>query len=117
MYKTWMLAIALVTVLQLFATVSAQADTENPGGLYGGDIMLTREQWQSLEATANPNDPFSPQQAVVRNQRSLWPNAVVPYIIDSSLGKLFESRFTKVECICMPIYNAKLHGINLTLIS
>ena len=83
MITNWILATALLAALQLVA-VSAQADTE--GGMYEGDIMLTPEQQSTLEATANPNDPFSPQQAVVRNPRALWPNAVVPYIIDSSLG-------------------------------
>ena len=84
MHTNWILATALLAALHLFTTVSAQADTE--GGMYEGDIMLTPEQQATLEALANPNDPFSPQQAVVRNSRSLWPNAVVPYIIDSGLG-------------------------------
>jgi hypothetical protein len=85
MHANWILATALVAAA-LLATVSAQNDTE--GGMYQGDIMLTPEQQSTLEATANPNDPFSPQQAVVRNPRSLWANAVVPYIIDSSLGTM-----------------------------
>lgn len=104
MYTNWILATTLLVALHLL-TVSAQADTnENQGGgLYGGDIMLTPEQQASLEATANPNDPFSPQQAVVRNSRSLWPNAVVPYIIDSSLGN---SNFNVCQCL----YVSKLHG-------
>lgn len=51
-----------------------------------GDIVLTSEQEASFEATSNPSDPFSPQNAVVRNQRSLWPQGIVPYILDSSLN-------------------------------
>ena len=51
-----------------------------------GDIMLTAEQQATMEATANPNDPFAPQSAVVRNERSLWVDARVPYILDNSLG-------------------------------
>ena len=89
MHSNWILATVLLSALHLLATVSAQTDTE--GGMYEGDIMLTPEQQATLEATANPNDPFSPQQAVVRNPRSLWPNAVVPYIIDSSLGNYYYS--------------------------
>lgn len=58
-------------------------------GLFGGDIKLTPEQQATLEATANPNDPFSPQDAVVRNQRSLWPNGVMPYVIDNSLSSKY----------------------------
>ena len=49
-------------------------------------MMLTREQQASLEARSNKNNPFSPQNAVVRDKRELWPNAVVPYIFDNSLG-------------------------------
>jgi len=49
--------------------------------------MLTPEQQATLEATSNPNDPFAPQNAVVRNTRSLWQDGRVPYVLDSSLGK------------------------------
>ena len=55
---------------------------------FGGDIILTPEQQATLEATSNPNDPFSPQNAVVRSTRSLWPSGRVPYIFDGSLSKL-----------------------------
>lgn len=55
--------------------------------LYGGDIMLTPEQQATLEATSNLNDPFSPQNAVVHNEQSLWSNGVIYYIFDNSLSK------------------------------
>lgn len=84
MHANWILFAVALLAAALHLPVNAQTDTE--GGMYEGDIMLTPEQQSTLEATANPNDPFSPQQAVVRNPRSLWSNAVVPYIIDSSLG-------------------------------
>ncbi len=45
--------------------------------------MLTPEQQATLEVTANPADPFAPQNAVVRNQRSLWPSGVIPYLFDN----------------------------------
>ena len=51
-----------------------------------GDIVLTPEQQATLEATSNPNDPFSPQNAVVRNERNLWPDGRVPYVLDPSLN-------------------------------
>ena len=72
-----LLGIALVLLCSELPAVQAR---------YQGDIMLTPEQQATLEATSNPNNPFSPQRAVVRNMRSLWPNAVVPYVIDGSLG-------------------------------
>ena len=71
------LSIALVLLCSELSTVQAR---------YQGDMVLTPEQQATLEATSNPHNPFSPQRAVVRNMRSLWPNAVVPYIIDTSLG-------------------------------
>ena len=71
-------AVVLVALLQLHAVC----------GLYGGDMMLTPEQQATLEAMANLNNPQAPQNAVLSNMRSLWPDAVVPFIIDSSLGML-----------------------------
>ena len=41
-----------------------------------------------MEADANNNDPFAPQNAVVRSERSLWRNNLVPYILDASLSEL-----------------------------
>lgn len=63
-----------------------------------GDIVLTPEQQGTLEATSNPNDPFAPQNAVVTMERSLWPNGVVPYVIDN-----LNSRFAhgqSFSCTC-----------------
>lgn len=58
--------------------------------MYDGDIILTDAQQSTLEATSNPNDPLAPQSAVVLNQRSLWPNGVVPYILDGSLNSKWQ---------------------------
>lgn len=55
------------------------------GHLYGGDMLLTPEQQATLEATSNPNDPYSVQHAVVRSKRSIWPGGTVPYVLDGSL--------------------------------
>ena len=72
------LATVLVAVLHLYRVHARY--------MYQGDIVLTREQQATLEANSNTHDPFSPQDAVVKSKRSLWPNAVVPYVIDRSLG-------------------------------
>ena len=55
---------------------------------YQGDIKLSDDQQMTLEALSNPEDVLSssPQLAVVRSSRTLWPEGRVPYIIDSSLG-------------------------------
>ena len=76
---SWSLVTALIAVVQML-TAYAQ--------LYQGDIVLTDSQMHSVEAHANQHSLFAPQDAVVKNRRQLWPNAVVPYIIDNSLGKL-----------------------------
>ena len=55
--------------------------------LIGGDILLTSSQQALIEATANDNDPFSPLNAVVSRENSLWKNGHIPYIFDSSLGE------------------------------
>ena len=55
--------------------------------LIGGDILLTSSQQALIEATANDNDPFSPLNAVINRENSLWKNSHVPYIFDSSLGE------------------------------
>jgi len=53
--------------------------------------MLTAEQQATLEVTANPADPFAPQNAVVRNPRSLWPNGVVPYLLDNLNSEILDT--------------------------
>ena len=55
--------------------------------LYGGDMLLTAAQWSEIEAAANPHDPHRQQRAVVNSDEGKWPDAVVPYEIDSSLSK------------------------------
>lgn len=55
--------------------------------LYGGDMLLTAAQWREIEAAANPHDPHRPKRAVVNSDEGKWPDAVVPYEIDSSLSK------------------------------
>ncbi len=47
--------------------------------------MLTEEQRLAVEALSNPDDINSPQNAVVLDERYLWSNARVPYILDGSL--------------------------------
>ena len=60
--------------------------------LFGGDIVLTPEQRSTLEATSNQNDPFAPQNAVVRNDQYLWTDGIVYYDLDDSLGEHCKSQ-------------------------
>ena len=48
--------------------------------------MLSKSQSATYEALSNPNDPTAPQNAVVRNERQIWPNAIVPYVLDRGLN-------------------------------
>lgn len=50
-------------------------------------MLLTAAQWSEIEAAANPHDPHRPQRVVVNSDEGKWPDAVVPYEIDSSLSK------------------------------
>ena len=78
-------------------------------GLFGGDSILTAEQQSAMEALANINDPFGPQNAVVRNVQSLWRNNIVPYILDASLSEscmidrihMYIHELSKVQCSCI----------------
>ena len=55
---------------------------------YQGDIVLTTDQeLELLASTVSENDPFPPQYAVLARSSSLWPGGVVPYVINSNLGR------------------------------
>ena len=66
-------------------------------GYYGGDIILTEWQKEMLEGKEAP--PLNGiemdgdeahnvnRRAVVKNDNYLWPNGIVPYVLDRSLGK------------------------------
>ena len=73
-------------------------------GYYGGDIILT--EWQKKMLEGKEEQPtlngklFEEQvdgddeahdvnrRAVVKNDNYLWPNGIVPYVLDRSLGKI-----------------------------
>ena len=54
-----------------------------------GDIVLTpdQERDRSMQSTQEEDDPFGPQNAVVADQDSTWPNGQVPYVLSSSLSE------------------------------
>jgi hypothetical protein len=51
--------------------------------VYGGDILLTPEQREVVEGKPSARAHSS---AVARHAFYLWPNGVVPYILDRSLS-------------------------------
>ena len=69
-------------------------------GYYGGDIILTEWQKEMLEGKEAPLNGRTLEEAdkgeahnvnrraVVKNNKYLWPNGIVPYVLDSSLSKL-----------------------------
>ena len=61
----------------------------SPGGtasLYGGDIKFTPKQQENMKKYGTPNSPQSRAASNVDSER--WPNAVIPYVFDCSVGKL-----------------------------
>ena len=60
--------------------------------LYEGDMALTKEQVEALALThpVSKNPPAADQEAQtrgsVRNPRQLWPNGIVPFVINSRIG-------------------------------
>ena len=59
--------------------------------LYEGDMALTKEQVEALGLT-HPvsNKPVSDQEAQtrgsLRNPRQLWPNGIIPFVINGRIG-------------------------------
>ena len=57
-----------------------------------------------MEAMSNPNDPFAPMHAVVKNEDSLWSNGILYYVLDSSLNgtyihQLIISLYNSIFCV------------------
>ena len=82
----------------------------SPGyGYYGGDIILTEWQKKILERKETPLNGKTLEEAdgdeahnvnrraVVKNNNYLWPNGIVPYVLDSSLSKLKSAIFVCIK--------------------
>lgn len=59
--------------------------------LYEGDMALTKEQVEALGLTQPvPKKPAWDQEAQtrgsVRNPRQLWPNGIIPFVINPAIG-------------------------------
>ena len=49
-------------------------------------IESFQSEWEFSAATVPNMSRRSPQHAMTKDPKTVWPNAVVPYIIDHSLG-------------------------------
>lgn len=63
--------------------------------LYGGDIKFTPKQQENMKKYGTPNGPQSRAASNVDSER--WPNAVIPYVFDCSVGKLNNKKFVKLN--------------------
>ena len=81
-----------------FLTISFFTDShQSPGrktSLYGGDIKFTPKQRENMKKYGNPYGPQSRAASNVDSER--WPNAVIPYTFDCSVGELFNRSFFKM---------------------
>lgn len=69
-----------------------------PGGttsLYGGDIKFTPKQKENMKKYGTPNGPQTRAASNVDSER--WPNAVIPYVFDCSVGKLNNQKYVKLN--------------------
>lgn len=70
---------------------------QSPGlkeSLYGGDIKLTKQQQDNMKKYGNPYGPQSRAASSVPKER--WPNAVIPFTFDCSVGKWAKNPFTRL---------------------
>ena len=70
----------------------------SPGGttsLYGGDIKFTPKQQENMKKYGTPNGPQTRAASNVDSER--WPNAVIPYVFDCSVGKLNNKKYVKLN--------------------
>jgi len=70
----------------------------SPGGttsLYGGDINFTPKQKENMKKYGTPYGPQTRAASNVDSER--WPNAVIPYVFDCSVGKLNNKKFVKLN--------------------
>lgn len=84
----------------------------SPGGqesLYLGDIKLTEKQQENMKKYGNPYGPQSRAASNVPSER--WPNAVIPYTFDCSVGEQKKNLFTciSLNCVLYKIVIAPLH--------
>lgn len=82
--------LAFETGFQLihFIFISSADSHQSPGhktALYGGDIKFTPKQQENMKKYGNPYSPQSRAASNVDSER--WPNAVIPYKFDCSVGK------------------------------
>lgn len=55
--------------------------------LFEGDIKLTTDQSRNLDLYGDPE--FSSSRAANNDKAKLWTGAVVPYVLDCSIGKYY----------------------------
>ncbi|KAJ7370934.1 hypothetical protein OS493_029009 [Desmophyllum pertusum] len=63
--------------------------------LYEGDIKLSKEQRLNNVIYGNPDG--SPSRAANVDEKIKWPNAVIPYEFDCSVGEYFEEVFSNKQ--------------------
>ena len=68
-----------------FNTADSHQSPARKESLYAGDIKLTQQQQDNMKKYGNPYGPQSRAASSVPKER--WPNAVIPYTFDCSVGE------------------------------
>ncbi|KAJ7348764.1 hypothetical protein OS493_039187 [Desmophyllum pertusum] len=74
----------------LEANMKPDANHSPPGkhlSFYEGDIRLTKKQTENLKKYGDPTKGSADSRAASNVDSERWPNAVIPYTFDCSIGK------------------------------
>ena len=63
---------------------------------YQGDIRLTKKQQENLKKYGDPTKGSANSRAASNVDSECWPNAVIPYTFDCSVGKFIMLLFGKI---------------------
>ena len=84
-------SILISTMVALYILIPFTDPHQSPPGkhlsFYQGDIRLSKEQAENLKKYGDPSKNSANSRAASSVESERWPNAVIPYTFDCSVGK------------------------------